>query len=59
MQFLDDDSFAILETNIEEEDNILKLVVIDEKHYKLVNRNDLSGEEIENYRKLSNDWTDI
>ncbi len=57
MQFLDDDSFAILETNIEEEDNILKLVVIDEKHYKLVNRNDLSGEEIENYRKLSNDMT--
>lgn len=57
MQFLDDDSFAMLETNIEEEDNMLKLIVIDEKHYKLVNRNDLSREEIENYRKLSNDMS--
>jgi len=42
---------------LQEEDNILKLVVVDEKHYKLVSRNDLSGEEIENYRKLSNDMT--
>ncbi|QTA80489.1 Uncharacterized protein dnl_27940 [Desulfonema limicola] len=57
MQFLNDNSFAILETRIEEEDNILKLVVIDEKHYKLVNRDDLSHEEIKNYRKLSNDVT--
>ncbi|MDM8517808.1 hypothetical protein QUF76_16555 [Desulfobacterales bacterium HSG16] len=53
MQFLDKDSFAILETMIEEEnDNILKLVVINEKHYKLVDKNEISKEDIENYKRI-------
>lgn len=53
MQFLDKDSFAILETMTEQENNILKLVVIDEKHYKLVSKNELSDKDIENYKKIS------
>ncbi len=55
LQFIDDDSFAIMEVSIEEEKNILKLVVIDEKHYKLVDRNDLSNEEVETYKTMATD----
>jgi hypothetical protein len=50
MQFIAEDSVAILETNVEEENNILKLIVVDEKHYKMVGKNELSKEEIEYYR---------
>ncbi len=55
LQFLDDDSFAIMEITVEEEKNILKLAVIDEKHYRLVNRNELSNEEIESYKTMATD----
>jgi len=53
LQFLDKNSFAIIETMIEEEKNILKQVVVNEKHYTLVEKNELSNEEIENYKKIS------
>jgi len=54
MQFIDNDSFAILETTIEEENGVLELVIIDEKHYKLVDKNELSIEDIEYYRNMDN-----
>lgn len=53
LAFLDNDSFALLELMIEEDKNILKLVVINEKHYKLVDKDNLSIEEIERYKKLT------
>ena len=53
MQFTGEDSFAILLLNIETEDDILKLVVIDEKQYRLVNKHELTSDEIEYYNTLN------
>ena len=55
MQFTGSDSFAILELNIEEVADILKIIVLDEKHYRLVGKDEMSKEEIEKYKALSGD----
>ncbi len=51
LQFLSENDVAILELTVEE-DNILKLLVIDEKHYTLVLRPDISEQDILRYRDL-------
>lgn len=55
MQFTGEDSFAILELSTEEKDGILKLIVVDEKHYRLVAKDQLTEEEIEKYKDLKSD----
>lgn len=42
LQFLDDNSVAILELTVFEEEDILKLNIVDEKHYRLVPRSQIS-----------------
>ena len=49
MQFLSNNSFAILELKIVEDNSLLKLVVVDEKHYNLVGHTDLTPEELASY----------
>ena len=53
MQFLSNNSFAMLALDIVEEKSILKLVVVEEKHYTLVNQNEITHEDLEQYRKYS------
>lgn len=49
MQFLNNNSFAILELKIVEDNSLLKLVVVDERHYNLVGHTDLTPEELASY----------
>jgi len=46
LQFLGDDSVAILELAVLEANDILKLNIVDEKHYVLVPRSQISDEEL-------------
>lgn len=52
MQFLSDNSFAILELDIQNNDH-LELVVVDEKHYTLVDKDSLTQQELTRYMNLS------
>jgi len=47
LQFLSSHEVAILELTIDEFDNKYHLSVIDEKHYKLVNQEDISDIELQ------------
>lgn len=51
LQFLSEDDVAILELAVEESNDIFHLSVVDERHYKLVDRNGITDEEI---RLMSN-----
>ncbi len=55
LQFKEDDAFAILELDVDEEKEILRLVVVEEKHFRFVHRDELSNEELHAYlqRELS------
>lgn len=46
LQFLTENDVAILELAVDEYDEKYHLSVVDERHYKLVNRNEISDEEI-------------
>ena len=46
LQFLSENDVAILELAVEESDDIFHLSVADERHYKLVNRDGITDEEI-------------
>ena len=46
LQFLSENDVAILELAVEERDDIFHLSVVDERHYKLVGRNDITDDEI-------------
>jgi hypothetical protein len=50
LQFLTENDVAILELSVDESNNIYNLSVIDERHYKLVGRGEITENEI---RKLS------
>jgi hypothetical protein len=55
MQFTGEESFAILLLNVETEKEVLKLVVADEKHYRFVDKENLTPEEIEYYGSANSD----
>jgi len=46
LQFINDDSVAILELTVTEENELLKLGIVEEKHYELVPRTQISDEEL-------------
>ena len=46
LQFLSEHEVAILALEVEESDDIFHLSVVDERHYRLVGRNDITDEEI-------------
>ena len=46
LQFMADDSVAVLELAVLEEDEILKLNIVEEKHYELVPRSQISDAEL-------------
>ncbi|MDJ0555915.1 MAG: hypothetical protein QNJ68_16035 [Microcoleaceae cyanobacterium MO_207.B10] len=46
LQFLTENDVAILELSVDEEDQIFRLSVVDEKHYKLVPKNGITESEI-------------
>ena len=46
LQFLTENDVAILELSVDEEDRMLRLSVVDEKHYKLVPKNGITESEI-------------
>jgi hypothetical protein len=46
LQFTDENSLALLELTVREEDEILKLSIVDEKHYKLIPRAQISDDEL-------------
>lgn len=46
LQFLDENELAILELTVDEDNNIFRLSVVDEKHYRLVLRNEITDQEI-------------
>ena len=51
LQFIDDNSIAILELTVREENDILKLNIIEEKQYMLVPHTDLSHHDIKNLKE--------
>lgn len=46
LQFTDEDTVAILELIVHEKNNILMLNTVDEKHYQLVPRSEMSDVEL-------------
>jgi len=46
LQFTNDDSVAILELAVIEENELLQLRIVEEKHYELVPRAQISDEEL-------------
>ena len=46
MQFMNENSVAILELAVIDEDELLRLNIVDEKHYKLVPRTQISDDEL-------------
>lgn len=46
LQFINDNSVAILELAVTEENELLKLVIVEEKHYELIPRAQISDEEL-------------
>lgn len=51
LQFINDDSVSILELSVDEENSIFKLSIIDEKHYELVPRTQISDKELQEMMK--------
>jgi hypothetical protein len=49
LQFLSEIDLAILELVVEDDDNVFRLSVVDEKHYQLTNKDGLSDLEITSY----------
>ena len=47
LQFMDDDDVAMLELGVNEENEILKLNIVEEKHYRLVPRSQISEAELQ------------
>lgn len=46
LQFMDENNVALLELTIREENDVLMLNTVDEKHYQLVNRSRIADEEL-------------
>lgn len=46
LQFTGEENVAILELAVREEDGVLMLSIVDEKHYQLIPRSDISNEEL-------------
>jgi len=46
LQFLSENDVALLELAVDESNDVFHLSVVDERHYKLVGRNDITDEEI-------------
>lgn len=46
LQFTGTDSVAVLELAVREEDGVLKLSTVDEKHYRLIPRSEISDQEL-------------
>ncbi|MBN1936140.1 MAG: endonuclease [Anaerolineae bacterium] len=46
LQFMDENSVAMLELGVREQDQILKLNIVDERHYELVPRSQISDEKL-------------
>ena len=51
LQFVGENNVAILELSVREEDDILKLNIVDEKQYVLVPRSDISEDEIRDLKE--------
>lgn len=51
LQFINDDSVAILELAFDEENELFKLGIVEEKHYELVPRTQISDEELRMLRE--------
>ena len=51
VQFLDSDDLVILELGVTEEDSILKLNVVDEKHFKLISQNEIDRSALEKLKQ--------
>jgi hypothetical protein len=49
LQFLSEREVAILELTTEEQDDVFRLTVVDERHYQLIGRDGLSDAEIFSY----------
>jgi hypothetical protein len=49
LQFLSEIDLAILELVVEDDDNVFRLSVVDEKHYQLTNKDGISDLEITSY----------
>lgn len=47
LQFMDEDNVAILELDVIDEDDILKFNIVEEKHYKLTPRSEISEAELQ------------
>jgi len=56
LQFVDEDSVAMLELAVREESDILKLNIVEEKQYALVPRSDLSHAEIKTLKEKESDY---
>ncbi len=55
MQFLDANSFAMLELAIQETDGLLELVIVNETHYQLVGKDEISTQDLALYMKSKSD----
>lgn len=51
LQFLSQNDLAVLELSVEEENELFRLTVVDERHYQLTNMDGISDKEINNYCK--------
>lgn len=49
MQFREDESFALLELDVEEKGEKLTLVVVDERHFRFVRKDEISDAELRRY----------
>ena len=55
MQFLTDSSFAMLELTVQETNGLLELVIVDETHYQLVGKDEVSPRDLDLYMKMQAD----
>lgn len=55
MQFRDEESFALLELDVEEKGDKLALVVVDERHFRFVRKEDISDDELQKYVRSEQD----
>ena len=46
LQFLSESDVAVLELSVDEDNDVFQLSVVDERHYRLVNRNEITNDEI-------------
>lgn len=57
LQFIDENNVALLELAIREEDNILKLNIVEEKQYELVARSDISQDDLRSLKETEAEYS--